>query len=195
MNLTFIIDQNHSYRRAIEIAYEKAKSNGGVDEITARECEFVLSQPEPDYVYDEVRFANTLRLHEGCVCPCAALNPWDAYEHSKIDARRRAVECVATQMDSIWLDVKKTAVGVDPELLNELSFSIDETGTIRPVSILRPIDAKAEKQLFELLNEHSEFKKAAEDYVWMLAGLVGRTIEGLSGDYARHFTHSCLREG
>lgn len=195
MNLTFIVDQDHSYKQAIKIAYEKAKQNGGVDEITARECEFVISQPEPDYVYDEVEFANTLRLHEGCVCPEAALSPRDAYEHSKIDARRRAAECVANQMDTIWADVKKTAVGVDPELLNELRFSIDETGTIKPVSLLRPLDAKAEKQLFELLSEHSEFKRAAEDYVWMLGGLVGRTIEGLSGNYARHFAHSCLREG
>ena len=195
MNLTYFFDPNHSYRRAIEIAYEKAKSEGGVDEITARECEFVLSQPEPDYVYDEARFDNTLHLWEGYICPEAALSPRDAYEHSKIDARRCAAECVANQMESIWEDVKKTAVGIDPELLNELSLSIDETGTIRPVSLSRPLDVKAEKQLFDLLNEHSEFKKAAEDYVWMLAGLVGRTIEGLSGDYARHFTHSCLREG
>ncbi|MFK7701159.1 hypothetical protein [Pseudomonas caspiana] len=195
MNLTFIVDQNHSYKRAIEIAYEKAKREGGVDEATARECDFVISQPEPDYVYDEVRFTNTLRLHEGCVCPAAALSPRDAYEHSKIDARRRAAECVATQMDSIWVDVKKTVVGVDPELLNELSFSVDETGTIRPVSKLRPLDEKAEKQLFELLNDHSEFKRAAEDYIWMLAGLVGRMIESLSGNHARHFAHSCLREG
>ncbi len=68
MNLDFIIDQNHSYRRAIEIAYEKAKRNGGVDEATARECEFVISQPEPDYVYHEIRLDNTMRLHEdGCV--------------------------------------------------------------------------------------------------------------------------------
>ena len=30
MNLDFVIDQNHSYRRAIEVAYEKAKRNGGL---------------------------------------------------------------------------------------------------------------------------------------------------------------------
>ncbi|WP_122666103.1 hypothetical protein [Pseudomonas viridiflava] len=195
MNLTFIVDQNHSYRRAIEIAYEKAKSEGGVDEITARECEFVLSQPEPDYVYDEARFDNTLHLYEGYICPEAALSPRDAYEHSKIDARRCAAECVANQMDNIWEGLKKTIVGIESEISNELTFLIDEKGTIRPICISPPLDAATEKQLFELLNNHSEFKTAAEDYVWMLAGLVGRTAEGLSGSYARHFAHSCLREG
>lgn len=195
MNLDFIVDQNHSYKRAIEIAYEKAKREGGVDEITAQECEFVISQSEPDYVYDEVRFANTLRLHEGCVCPEAALSPRDAYEHSKIDARRRAAECVASQMDSIWGDFKKKAIGVEPEILNELSFSVDEKGTIRPISISRPLDAKTEKQLFDVLNDHLEFKRAAEDYVWRLAGLVGITVEGLSANCARHFIGSWSREG
>ena len=195
MNLDFIVDQNHSYKRAIEIAYEKAKRNGGVDEITARECEFVISQPEPDYVYDEEKFANTLRLHEGCVSYEAALSPRDAYEHAKINARMRAAECVATQMDTMWEDVKKTTVGVEPEILNQLSFSIDEKGTIRPISISPLLDAKTEKHLFELLNNHSELKRAAEDYVWMLAGLVGRTTEGLSANYARHFAGSWLREG
>jgi len=58
-----------------------------------------------------------------------------------------------------------------------------------------PLDEKAEKKLFELLNNHSEFKKAAKEYVWLLAGLVGRTIDGLSAPYARHFVGSCLQEG
>ncbi|RMQ99196.1 hypothetical protein ALP94_01928 [Pseudomonas savastanoi pv. glycinea] len=197
MNLDFIVDQNHSYKRAIEIAYEKAKREGGVDEITAQECEWVISAPEPgpDYVYHEVRLDNTMRLHEdGCVS-YRVLSPWESYEQDKLDARRRAAECVATQMDTIWQDVKKTTVGVEPETLKELSFLIDEKGTIRPMSISRPLDVKTEKQLFEVLNDHSEFKRAAEDYVWMLAGLVGRTVEGLSAEYARHFASSCSREG
>lgn len=194
MNLDIIIDQNHSYKRAIEIAYEKAKQNGGVDEVTERECEFVLSQPEPDYVYHERKFDDTL-YEGGCVSYMAILSPRDAYEYLKLDARRRAAEFVANQMDVIWQDVKKTAVGVEPELLNELSFSVDEEGTIKPISISRPLDKNTEKLLFELLNDHSDFKKAAKEYVWMLAGVVGHTIEGLSANYARYFTGSSVREG
>lgn len=30
MNLTFFMDANHSYRRAIEVAYEKAKKMAGL---------------------------------------------------------------------------------------------------------------------------------------------------------------------
>lgn len=195
MNLDFIVDQNHSYRRAIEIAYAKAKENGGVDEATARECEFVISQPEPDYVYHEVKLDKTGRLHEdGCVS-YRILNPNDAYEHSKLDARRRAAGCVADRMDTIWRDVTKTIVDVEPEGLKGLSFSIDEKGAITPINVSRPLDAKTEKKLFELLNEHPEFKEAAKDYVWKLAGLVGRTIEGLSAPYARHFAGYCPQEG
>jgi hypothetical protein len=195
MNLDFIVDQNHSYRRAIEIAYEKAKRNGGVDEATARECEFVISQPEPDYVYHEIKLDNTGRLHEdGCVS-YRILNPSDAYEHAKLNARRRAAERFADQMDDLWKDFKKTTVGVEPELLSELSFSIDEESTIRPMSTSRPLDPKVEKKLVELLNKHSELKEAAKQYVWLLAGLLGRTIEGLSAPYARHFVGSCSQEG
>ena len=194
MNLDFVIDQNHSYRRAIEVAYEKAKRNGGVDEATARECEFVISQPEPDYVYHERKLDDT--LYDGvCVCYEAILSPWESYEQEKLNARRRAAECVADQMDNIWEDLKKTTVGVEPELLSERSFSIDEEGTIRPMSNSHPLDEKAEKKLFELLNNHSEFKKAAKEYVWLLAGLAGRAIDGLSAPYARHFVGSCLQEG
>ncbi len=195
MNLDLIVDQNHSYRRAVEIAYEKAKKNGGVDEATARECEWVLSEPEPDYVYHEIKLDNALSSHEGGCVSYASLNPRDAYEHLKLNARRRAAECVADQMDDIWKDVKKTTACVEPELLGELSFSIDEEGTIRPINISRPLDAKLEKQLFELLNEHAEFKKAAKDYVWMLAGLVEHTIDGLSVPYGRHFVGSGLQQG
>lgn len=197
MNLTYIVDPNHSYRRAIEIAYEKAKREGGVDERTARECEWVLSAPEPgpDYVYHEVKLDKAPRLLEdGCVS-YRELSPWESYEQAKLNGRRQAAERIASQIDTLWQDVKKTTVGIDPELLNELSFSIDEKGTIRPVSMSRPMDSKTEKLLFEVLNESSAFKKAAEDYVWLLAGLVGRTIEGLSADYARHFAGSSSSEG
>lgn len=195
MNLTYTVDPNHSYRRAIEIAYEKAKREGGVDERTARECELVISAPEPDYIYHEVELDNPPRLlEEGCVS-YRELSPWESYEQARLDGRRQAAERVATQVDAIWQDLKKTTAGVDPELLNEISFTIDEKGTIHPVSISRSLDAKAEKTLFEVLNGNSELKKAAEDYIWMLAGLVGRTIEGLPSNYGRHFVHSCLREG
>jgi hypothetical protein len=114
----------------------------------------------------------------------------DTCEQIKIDARKRAAQNVANQMDETWKDIKKTAVDVEPELLNELSFSVDEKGTIKPVSISHPLDAKTEKLLFELLNNHSEFKKVAKEYVWLLAGLVGLTLDGLSAPYARHFADS-----
>jgi hypothetical protein len=170
---------------------------GGVDEITARECEWVLGAPEPapDYVYHEVNLDNAMRLHEdGCVS-YRVLSPWESYEQEKLNARRRAAEGFADEIDNLWKVVQGTTVGVEPELLNDLSFSIDEKGTIRPMSASRPLDAETEKLLFERLNNHSEFKEAAKEYVWLLAGLMGRTIDGLSAPYARHFVGSGSQEG
>lgn len=193
MNLTIFMSHNQSYRSAIEVAYEKAKKNGEVDEITRLECEQVLSEPEPDYIYHEVDLTPRLQP-DGCIY-FRTLSGRDTCEQIKIDIRKRAAQNFADQMDDTWKDIKKTAVDIEPELLNELSFSIDKKGTIKPVSTSRPLDAKAEKLLFELLNNHSEFKKAAKEYVWLLAGLVGLTIDGLSAPYARHFVGAELQEG
>lgn len=190
MNLNIVVDQNHSYRQAVEIAYEKAKRTGPVDEITVQESELVLSEPEPDYVYHEVMLDSNLRSYEdGCVS-FRTLNPRDFYEQVKLTARKRAAECLAGQMDEVWKNIKTTAVQTDPDLLSELTFSVDEKGTIKPMSISRPLDKDNEKQLFELLNNNQLFKKLAKEYVWVLAGLVGHTIDGLSATYARYFTGS-----
>jgi hypothetical protein len=100
-------------------------------------------------VYHEIKPDNTGRLHEdGCVS-YRVLNPSDAYEHAKLNARRRAAECFADQMDDLWNDFKKTTVGVEPELSSELSFSIDEEGNIRPISTSRPLDTKAENSFLK----------------------------------------------
>lgn len=187
MNLDLIVDQNHSYRQAVEIAYEKAKRNGGVDAFTAQECELVLSEPEPDYVYHEVMLDTHLRSYEdGCVS-FRTLSPRDFYEQVKLTARRCAAESLAHEMDDLWQDIKKTVVGIEPELLSELSFSIDEKGTIKPVSVSGSLGEDDERQLFAVLNNHSVFKRAAREYIWILAGLVGHTIDGLSASCARYF--------
>lgn len=192
MNLNLVVDQNHSYRQAVEIAYEKAKSTGNVDEVTVQECELILSEPEPDYVYHEIMLDSTLRSHEdGCVS-FPALNSRDFYEQVKLTARMRAAECLASQMDDIWDSVKTATVGIKPELLKEISFSVDEKGLIKPVGVSGLLSADDDTQLFELLNKHSVLKGLGKEYVWVLAGLVGRTIDGLSAKYARYFSGSHL---
>src|SRR5690606_10629412 len=127
---------------------------------------------------------------DGCVS-FRTLNSRDFYEQVKLTARKRAAECLADQMDDICQSLKTTAVGIRPDLLSELSFSIDEKGTIKPVCVSGLLGMDDEKQLFELLNNHSEFKSVAKEYVWILAGLVGHTIDGLSAKCARYFTGSC----
>jgi len=107
MNLTLIVDQNHSYKQAVKVAYEKAIRDGGVDEVTAQECERVLSEPEPDYVYHESTLDGALRVHEdGCVS-FRTLSSRDFYESIKLNSRRVATEQLAVQMDEMWQGLKK----------------------------------------------------------------------------------------
>jgi len=53
MNIDLIVDQNHTYRQAVEIAYEKAKRNGGVDALTEKCCQLVINSPYPASIYHE----------------------------------------------------------------------------------------------------------------------------------------------
>jgi hypothetical protein len=190
MNLDLIVDQNHSYRQAVAIAYEKASRKGNVDAATVKECEMVLSEPEPDYVYHEALLDHDLQLYEDGSVSYRTLSPRDFYERVKLNARISAAEVLADQMDNIWQDVKATVVGVETELLSQLKFSVDEKGTIKPSMASGSLGVNDEKRLFDLLNNHSGFKNSAKGYVWVLAGVVGQTIEGLSAKYARHFASS-----
>jgi hypothetical protein len=187
MNLTLIVDQNHSYRQAVKIAYEKAQLNGGVDEQTARECELVLSEPEPDYFYHEESFDSTPRVHEDGSLSFRTLSSRDFYEHIKLTGRRNAAECVARQIDNMWQDLKKEVVEIEPEVLKEISISVDGNGRIGPVSGVRDLDVDVEKRLFDILGKHSELQKAAREYAALVTGLVHCTAGGLSEKYARYF--------
>jgi hypothetical protein len=187
MNLTLIVDQNHSYRQAVKSAYDKALLSGGVDEQTARECELVLREPEPDYVYHEGDVDNTPRVHEdGCIS-FRTLSSRDFYEHIKLNARRNAAECAARQMDSMWQDLKKEVVGVEPDRLKDVGFSVDGDGQIKPLSGALGLSAGAEKRIFEVLDTKSELQKVAKEYALLIAGLASCTIDGLSSKYARYF--------
>jgi hypothetical protein len=190
MNLTLIVDQNHSYKQAVKIAYEKALREGGVDEVTAQECKSVLSEPEPDYVYHETRLDSAMRVHEdGCVS-FRTLSSRDFFEDIKLNARRVAAEQLAVQMDEMWQDLKKKAVDIQPEYLDKAGILVDEKGAIRPECSGLVSDIESEKRLFEMLDNHSELKKTAKAYALMLSGLVAYTTEGLSAEYARYFAGS-----
>ncbi|MDD1967422.1 hypothetical protein NPS29_19005 [Pseudomonas putida] len=190
MNLTLIVDQTHSYKQAVKIAYEKAIRDGGVDEVTAQECERVLSEPEPDYVYHESKLDGSLRVHEdGCVS-FRTLSSRDFYESIKLNSRRVATEQLAVQMDEMWQDLKEKAVDIQPEYLDKAGFLIDEKGDVRPECSGLVSDPEDEKRLFEMLDNHSELRKTAKAYALMVSGLLAYTTEGLSAKYARYFAGS-----
>lgn len=187
MNLTWIVDQNHSYKQAIKIAYEKALQEGLVDEQTAQECEWVLSEPEPDYIYHEVKDKDRSQLLEdGCIS-FRTLSARDLYEHIKLSARRNAAECIAVQMERMWEDLKKEVINMKADRLEEISFSVDEAGEVRPVCNMNDLEVDDEKKLFEILDKRSELKQLAIEYASILAKLVPYTADGLSAEYARYF--------
>jgi hypothetical protein len=190
MNLNLIVDQNHSYKQAIKIAYEKALREGGVDEQTAQECERVLSEPEPDYVYHEAEDEGLSQLLEdGCVS-FRTLSSRDFYEHIKLNARRNAAEGLAAQMERMWQDLKKESVDTELEWPEDMSFSIDENGRLRPVFSVVKMSVDDVRQLFEMLDRQLELKALANEYTSILMGLVRYTADGLSAKYARYFAVS-----
>ncbi|NBB12463.1 hypothetical protein [Pseudomonas sp. SLFW] len=191
MNLDLIVDSRHSYRQAVEIAFEKAKKNGRVDEQTALECEIILSRPESDYVYHETRFDNTLRPSGDGGVFFRSMSTCEMYEQIRMDWRKKEASIQADDLRAKFEEQKRQLAENHPTLADkDFSFSVDEHGTITPVSGMDTFAPHERNLISEWLNENKEFKEMAKRYIWSLAVLVNRTLEGLNADYARYFQGS-----
>ncbi|MFJ3484148.1 hypothetical protein ACIPL1_12315 [Pseudomonas sp. NPDC090202] len=191
MNLDLIVDIRHSYRQAVEIAFEKAKRNGGIDEQTALECEIILSRPESDYVYHETRFDNTLRPSDDGGMFFRSMNTCEMYEQIKLDWRKKEAELQADSIQAMFSDLKGQLIEHEPTLKDkDFTFSVDENGTITAAPGKHKLAPCEEKLISKWLNEHNAFKRLAKEYIWSLAVLVNRTLEGFDAGYARYFQSS-----
>lgn len=195
MNLNLIVDIRHSYRQAVEIAFENAKKIGDVDEQTRLECEIILSRPESDYVYHETDFDNTLRPSGDGGVFFRSPNMCETYEQMRLDQRKREAALLADSMESHFESLKAQIVAHQPTLLDkDFSFSVDETGTLRAISGKPTLEPHEESLISKWLNENQKIRNMAKEYIWSLAIVVNRTLEGLDADYARYFKPSHIGE-
>ena len=189
MNLTLVVDQNHSCPRGVGVINDKIKQEAPLDSGTEQTQATVLKAPAPDVEYHEVKLDGTLRPSGDGGVFFRSLSPREFREQVKLDACSRAAELLATDMEGLR-DALKTKLELsNSELAKKpFTFSIDETGLIKPVGLDCELTQPEESILYSLMNEDKAFSDAAREYIFVLAGIVHRTSEGLDAKYARFFS-------
>lgn len=189
MNLTLLVEQNHSYRQGLEATNDKVSEEVALGSGAEQTQVAVHKVPAPDVEYHEVKLDGTLRPSGDGGVFFRSLSPWEFCEQVKLDARKRAAELLATDMEGIR-DALKTKLELShPDLAKKsFTFSIDETGLIKPVGLAGELTQHEESILYGLMNEDKTFGDAAREYIWVLAGIVNRTLEGLDAKCARFFS-------
>lgn len=186
------VDPNHSYRQAVEIAYNKAKREGDILHKKIEEhCLRVLEEPEParDVVYHETDLRQIITEHEDGGVSISNTQCWQHYEYIKLESIRNYAERLTERMDAATDDLKEQMVssGIIPK---DVSFVVDETGELKAFSPSETLSLDEITLFSRLANENAKFKSLATDYVWALASFVSRTIEGLDAECARYFAPS-----
>lgn len=186
------VDPNHSYRQAVEAAYNKAKREGDIlHEKIEQHCLRVLEEPEParDVVYHETELKRVITESEGGGITISNNQSWQVYEYEKLEAMKRYAEGLAERMATVTDDLKEqmASSGLNPK---DVSFVVDETGELKAFSPTETLSLDEISLFSRLANENTEFKSLATDYVWALASFVSRTIDGLKAECARYFAPS-----
>jgi hypothetical protein len=189
MNIDLIVNQDHSYRQALRVAYDKAMKEGGVDEITEKCAQRVFNHPYPDAIYHEaysVQFS--IPSGDGGVF-YNEWDPWEIYEQAKINDRKDYADWLASEMYVAGQSLSKEAISSGLRLENKLvSFVVDEAGLLKAVSPLNQLSPDELSLVSWLANRNEEFKKLASEYVKMVTSLMNCTIDGLDAGYARYFS-------
>lgn len=189
MDLTLVVNQNHSSSRGVETTNDTIKREALLDSGTEQTQAAVLKAPAPDVEYHEVKLDGTLRPSGDGGVFFRSLSPWEFREQVKLDARSRAAELLATDMEGMRDALKAKLEHNNPELARKaFTFSIDEAGLIKPVGLGFELAQQEESVLYSLMNEDKALSGAAREYIFILAGIVHRTLEGLDAKYARFFS-------
>lgn len=187
MNITLTVEQHLSYREALKIAYDKARQDGTLDEITEAACQEEFNSPPPAAIYHESSMVSSNRVSDtgGTYFKCWTLR--DSYEQAKINARVYAAESLSKNINDAVEGVKEKlkASGV---AFNEqdLNFSINEKGEFKPASVSGKPHEEVDSVFTKLLNEDEDFREMARQYVRMVFSLVDFTVEGWDAPYARY---------
>ncbi|MBX8577384.1 hypothetical protein [Pseudomonas cichorii] len=187
MNITLTVEQHLSYREALKIAYDKARQDGTLDEITEAACQEEFNSPPPAAIYHESSMVSSNRVTDtgGVYFKCWTLR--DSYEQAKINDRVYAAESLSNSINDAVEGVKEK-LRTSGVAFNEqdLNFSINEKGEFKPVSALGKRSEEKESVFTKLLNENEDLKRMARQYVRMVFSLVDFTVEGWDAPYARY---------
>ncbi|AHF68790.1 MULTISPECIES: hypothetical protein [Pseudomonas] len=187
MNITLTVQQHLSYREALKIAYDEAKQDGTLDEITEAACQKEFNSPLPAAIYHESSMVSSNRVSDtgGTYFKCWTLR--DSYEQAKINARVYAAESLSNSINNAVEGIKEK-LKASGAAFNEqdLKFSINEKGEFKPVSASEKPNEEQESIFTKLLNESEDLRKMAREYVRMVFSLVDFTVEGWDAPYARY---------
>jgi hypothetical protein len=189
MNLRLSVDQNFSFPQDVGAIRTSVRPEAVTDSGIEQTQVATPKGPTPDYEYHEVKLDGTLRPTVDGGVIFRALSSWEFCEQVKLDAHKRAAELLATDIEGMQ-DALKTKLEIsNPELARKsFTFSIDETGLIKPIGLAGELTQQEESILYGLINEDKVLGDAAREYIWTLAGIVHRTLEGLDAKWARFFS-------
>ncbi|WP_397449315.1 hypothetical protein [Pseudomonas sp. NA-150] len=190
MNLLLVVDQNLSYRQAVQVAYNKAKMNGGVDEFTERVCQALFSTPEPTTVYHESDMDGVEYTPDGGV-NFASWGGAANYEQSKIDGRKGYADWLQESMRRIGEELNVDCMSSATSLNSRaVSFVVDEKGELKAVSLTGQLTPEEERRFSRLLNERQDLKTLAVEYARVMLSLLSCTKAGPNAGYAQLFKPS-----
>ncbi|MDB5980047.1 MAG: hypothetical protein JWQ69_1062 [Pseudomonas sp.] len=191
MNIDLIVNQNHSDRQALRVAYDKAIKEGGVDEITEKCAQLVFNCPYPDAVYHEA-YSVQISIPSGDGGEFFnAWDPWEVYEQAKINDRKDYTDWLANEMYTVGQNLNKEAMASGLRLEDKLvTFVVDESGLLKAVSPLNQLSPDELSLVSWLANQNEKFKTLADEYAKWVTSLVDCTIDGLDAGYARYFSRS-----
>ncbi|WP_147466561.1 hypothetical protein [Pseudomonas cichorii] len=188
MNITLIVDQRLTYREALKIAYDKAKLDGELDELTEASCQAEFKKPPPAAIYHESDMVSSGGTSDTGGVYFKMWTFREAYEQAKINARVCVTESLSDKISDVVFEIKKTLQESRAELTEQdLKFSINEAGEFRPVLLPGKSNQVQENFFTNLLNENENLRTLALEYVRMVASVIDFTLEGRSAFYARYF--------
>lgn len=192
MTLCLIINPNHTYKQAVEAAYNKAKREGVVlDKAIEDDCLRVMSEPgTPEgAIYHESDLRSIVTNNADGSVSISNTQSWQSYEYEKIHKMQTYTSALARDMDSIADELKTEIIasGASPK---DVRFAVDEAGELKAFSPSGKLRMDEISLFSRLANENAGFKLHAVQYAKTLISFVDRTIEGFNGKCARYFSRS-----
>ncbi|MFJ4145192.1 hypothetical protein [Pseudomonas sp. NPDC089734] len=189
MNITLYVEQHLTYREALKIAYDKAKREGTLDEITEASCQVEFNRPPPAAIYHESDMISRYGETENGGFYFKAWNLREVYEQARINGRVSYAESLNGRISEAVDEIKDTLKASGMEFSEQdLKFSINEKGEFKPVPLPGKSSEVTESLFTKLLNEKESLRYMALEYARMVASVIDVTLEGRSAPYALYFS-------